>query len=178
MSGFRCSVFVNNARLAGRKPLNVRCLAAGMALAMALLLAGCGLLPAMVAAPTAPIPQTPPPLPFADNPDPTLCGIPTQDDRRGIAHGEIDGELAGPIIYLYESHARQRITGQIYPGAEVQILLSQSNPTLDYYFVKTVNVRAASGGLDPRAIRDCHAMTHVNRQADYRRSRGCIACRR
>ncbi len=103
----------------------------------------------MVAAPTAPIPQTPPPLPFADNPDPTLCGIPTQDDRRGIAHGEIDGELAGPIIYLYESHVRQRITGQIYPGAEVQILLSQSNPTLDYYFVKTVNVEPPQEGWIP-----------------------------
>ncbi len=123
----------------------IACIAVGFAL----LMAGCSANPAVVAAPSEPIPQTPPPLPFDDNPDPTLCGIPTQDNRRGIAHGEIEGELASPIIYLYESHVRQRITGQIYPGAEVQILLSQSNPTLDYHFVKTINVEPPQEGWIP-----------------------------
>ncbi len=132
-----------------QNPRGVRALIACTAFGLALFLAGCLADPNIVAAPNEPIPQTPPPLPFEDNPDPTLCGIPTQDDRKGIAHGEIEGEPAAPIIYLYESHVRQRITGQIYPGAEVQILLNQSNPTLDYYFVKTVNVEPSQEGWIP-----------------------------
>jgi len=146
---FRMFVIKWNDTLVDRSILGTKRVVAGVLLGLALLMAGCGLQPAVVAAPSEPIPQTPPPLPFEDNPDPTLCGIPTQDNRSGIAHGEIEGELVAPIIYLYDSHVRQRITGQIYPGTEVQILLSQSNPTLDYYFVKTVNVEPPQEGWIP-----------------------------
>jgi hypothetical protein len=125
-------------------------IAVGLLLVVALLLAaGCMSAPAVIAAPTDSIPETPPPLPFNDNPDPTLCGIPTQDNRRGVVHGEVNGEPVGPIIYFYDSHLRQNVTGQIFPGAEVKILLSQSNPTLDYYFVKTINVEPPQEGWVP-----------------------------
>jgi hypothetical protein len=94
------------------------------------------------------------PLPFVDNPDPTLCGIPTPDDRLGLVHGEVDGEPAGPIVNFFDSHARGKVSGQVYPGAQVQILLSQSNPTLDYYFVKTVNVEPPQEGWVPAPFVD------------------------
>ena len=121
----------------------------GIGVMAMLWLAGCTAKPVQVAAPSEPIPAHPPPLPFEDNPDPTLCGIPVPDDRGGVVHGEVDGELVGPIVYFYESHARRQITGQVFPGAEVNILLSQSNPTLDYYFVKTVNVEPPQEGWVP-----------------------------
>ena len=123
----------------------------GVALAVLLLLpAACA--PgraAVTTAPNAPLPAAIPTLPFTDNPNPTLCGIPQPVKLEGIAHGEVDGALAGPVIYLYASHAREEITGQIFPGTRVAILLSQSNPTLDYYFVKTINVTPAQEGWIP-----------------------------
>ncbi len=129
--------------------LTRRSLSGVLLVGVAFFIVGCAFNSATIAAPADPLPAVPPPLPFADNPDPTLCGIPTRDDRRGIVHGEVDGELVGPIIYLYDSHARERITGQIYPGSEVTILLRQSNPMLDYYFVKTVNVEPPQEGWIP-----------------------------
>ena len=88
-------------------------------------------------------------MPFADNADPTLCGIPEPDDRHGFATGELEGEIVQPIIYLYDSHARTSITGQIFPGTELQVELRQVNPTLNYYFVRTVNVEPAQSGWIP-----------------------------
>ena len=114
-----------------------------------LLLAACASGGAVTTAPDAPLPATVPPLPFTDNPDPTLCGIPQPVKLEGIVHSEVDGVLVGPVLYLFESHARQKITGQIFPGTRVAILLSQSNPTLDYYFVKTINVTPAQEGWIP-----------------------------
>jgi hypothetical protein len=121
----------------------------GLALLVsALLLIACAA-PVVMAAPTTPLPAAIPTLPFPDNPDPTLCGIPQPDGRRGIVTGQHEGEVVGDIIYLYDGHARQAITGQVFPGAQVEIVLRQSNPTLDYYFVKTTNVEPAQKGWVP-----------------------------
>ncbi len=114
----------------------------------ALLLTACGA-PAVMAAPTTPLPAVIPALPFPDNPDPTLCGIPQPDGRRGIVTGQHGGEVVGDIVYLYDGHARQAITGQVFPSARVEIVLRQSNPTLDYFFVRTTNVEPAQEGWIP-----------------------------
>jgi len=103
----------------------------------------------VTAAPDTPIPQEIPSLPFADNPDPTLCGLPQPDGRRGVVTGEYEGELVQPVVYLYVSHLRNEIVGQIYPGTEVEIKLRQSNPSLDYYYVETINVEPAQQGWVP-----------------------------
>lgn len=79
-----------------------------------------------------------PELPFDDNPDPNQCGIPVQWGSNGQAWltGVWEGELIQPDVYLYDSHLRLDVNGKAPHGAEVQILLFQENPTLDYYFVK------------------------------------------
>lgn len=118
-----------------------------LAALLALLLAACG--QTVQAAPADPLPETIPALPFPDNPDPTLCGIPTPDDRMGVATGDVDGQVIRPIVYLYDSHLRNAITGQIYPGTQVQIKLSQSNPELNYYFVESINVEPKQSGWVP-----------------------------
>lgn len=103
----------------------------------------------IIQAPTAPLPATVPALPFANNPDPTLCGIPGPDHRQGVVTGEYTGELVQPIVYLYNSHLMNAITGQVYPGTHVNIELSQTNPTLNFYFVKTTGVEPAQSGWLP-----------------------------
>ena len=80
-----------------------------------------------------------PPLPFADNLDPTQCGIPTAwGGTNNIAwlNGYYDGELIRPTVYLYDSHARQEILATAPHGTEVEIVMFQANPTLNYYFVR------------------------------------------
>ncbi len=79
-----------------------------------------------------------PDLPFDDNPDPNQCGIPVQWGSNGQAWltGIWEGELIQPEVYLYDSHLRLDVTGKTPHGTEVQILLFQENPALDYYFVK------------------------------------------
>lgn len=105
--------------------------------------------PPVTTAPTDPLPTVVPPLPFADNPDPTLCGIPEPDDRQSMVSGEYEGKLVQPIVYLYNSHLMNAITGQVYPGTQVKIELSQNNPTLNFYFVKTIGVEPAQSGWIP-----------------------------
>jgi hypothetical protein len=39
--------------------------------------------------------------------------------------------------------------GQAAHGTQIRILLSQSNPTLDYFFVKTVNAEMPTEGWVP-----------------------------
>ena len=121
-------------------------------LATAIALAACTV-PPTTTAPTAPIPQEIPPLPFADNPDPALCGIPQPDGRTGVVAGWTGGSEAATardeIIYLYDGHARQAITGQVFAGTPVNIVLRQSNPALDYYYVETRNVTPAQKGWAP-----------------------------
>jgi hypothetical protein len=87
-----------------------------------------------------------PELPFADNPDPDQCGIPTQWGKDGQAwlNGYYEGELIQPIVYLYDSHLRLDVKAKAPHGSEVQVVLYQSNPVLDYYMVQIVGEQ----GLD------------------------------
>jgi hypothetical protein len=82
-----------------------------------------------------PVPQ----LPFPDNLDPSLCGIPIRwgSDAPAWLDGHYQGKLIEPEVYLYESHARQRVVGRVKSGTSVKILLFQANPKLDYYLVQT-----------------------------------------
>ena len=80
-----------------------------------------------------------PELPFPDNPDPTVCGKPERwlasADRAWLT-GYWEGDLVEPQVVLYESHLRTTITGSAPHGSEVRVVLSQSNPVLDFYFVE------------------------------------------
>lgn len=115
-----------------------------------LVLTACTRTPPLVTkAPTDPLPTAVPPLPFANNPDPALCGIPEPDGRQAIVTGEYEGKLVQPIVYLYDSHLRNMITGQVYPNTRVTIQLRQSNPTLNFYFVKTIGVEPVQSGWIP-----------------------------
>ncbi len=83
-----------------------------------------------------------PALPFPDNPDPTQCGIPAvwgSSNNQAWLNGIYQGEMVQPIVYLYDSHLRYNIVAQAPHGTEVQIILFQANPVLDYYFVKILN---------------------------------------
>lgn len=86
-----------------------------------------------------------PDLPFDDNPDPSQCGIPVQwgDEGRAFLSGRWEGELIQPEVLLYDSHLRTSVTASAPHGAEVQIVLFQENPVLDYYFVR---ISGDSGG--------------------------------
>jgi hypothetical protein len=92
-----------------------------------------------------------PPLPFPDNADPSQCGIPTQwqSDEAAYLSGIYEGELIQPVVFLYESHLRRRIVAEAPHGAEVRILLSQSNPQLDYFLVKVVGTETPTEGWIP-----------------------------
>ena len=79
-----------------------------------------------------------PDLPFADNPDPSQCGIPTQwgsDDPAWLT-GIYDGQLIQPTVLLYDSHLRLGISGEVPHGTEVTVVLFQENPVTDYYMVE------------------------------------------
>ena len=97
------------------------------------------------------LPAAPPPLPFADNPDPEACGIPRAwgRDDPGQVTGAYQGELIQPVVYLYDSHLRRAVVGQIPDGGRVQILLSQSNPVLDYYLVRSLDLDQPQEGWIP-----------------------------
>lgn len=104
---------------------------------------------AFTQAPSAPLPAEMPALPFQDNPDPLLCGIPQPDGRRATVTGRYAGKLVQSIVYLYDSHNRNQIVGQVYPGTRVDVELRQINPALDYYFVRTVGVVPTQSGWIP-----------------------------
>ena len=92
-----------------------------------------------------------PELPFADNPDPSLCGIPTKwgkDDPAWLS-GSYEGSLVQPQVYLYDSHLRYEVTGAAPSGTAVKILLYQENPVLDYYLVETINLEEKQSGWVP-----------------------------
>lgn len=83
-----------------------------------------------------------PALPFPDNPDPTQCGIPVvwgSTNNQAWLNGIYEGEMVQPVVYLYDSHLRHNIVAQSPHGTEVQIILFQANPVLDYYFVKILS---------------------------------------
>lgn len=88
-----------------------------------------------------------PVLPFEDNPDPAQCGIPVQWGESGQAwlSGEWKGEMIQEPVLVYDSHLRTSITGRAPHGTEVEIILFQENPVLDYYFVKIPGDPAQEG---------------------------------
>lgn len=106
--------------------------------------------PVTVHATSLPQPAVPV-LPFADNPDPTQCGIPMtwgKDDPAWIT-GLYQGKLIQPVVFLYNSHERREVVGQIPHGGRVRILLSQANPALNYYFVRSLDLQSAQEGWIP-----------------------------
>ncbi|MDX1524244.1 MAG: hypothetical protein R3264_21620 [Anaerolineae bacterium] len=92
-----------------------------------------------------------PPLPFPDNPDPALCGIPRQwsSDEPAYLSGIYENELIQPIVFLYDSHLRRKVVAQAPHGSRVKILLSQSNPELDYFMVKVIGAEPPNEGWVP-----------------------------
>jgi hypothetical protein len=104
---------------------------------------------AVARAPAARLPETVPALPFRDNPDPLLCGIPEPDGRQATTTGIYDGELVQPIVYLYDSHSRNQVVGQVYPETLVKVELRQINPSLNFYFVRTIGVEPVQSGWIP-----------------------------
>ncbi len=90
-----------------------------------------------------------PDLPFEDNPDPNACGIPVQwgSDGQAWLTGEYEGELIQPTVLLYDSHLRQNVVASAPHGAEVEIVLFQENPVLDYYLVKIPGAQAQEGWI-------------------------------
>lgn len=104
---------------------------------------------ALTQAPRVPLPTKVPVLSFHDNPDPLLCGIPQPDGRRATVTGIYAGKLVQPIVYLYDSHSRNQVVGQVYPGTRVEVELRQINPVLNYYFVRTIGVTPTQSGWIP-----------------------------
>lgn len=92
-----------------------------------------------------------PRLPFPDNPDPDACGIPMLWGSSGPAwlDGRYQGELVESIVYLYDSHLRREIIGKAPSGTEVEVILFQDNPTLNYYLVRTVGLEPPQEGWVP-----------------------------
>lgn len=92
-----------------------------------------------------------PDLPFADNPDPTLCGIPAPwglEDPAWLT-GYYEGDLIEPAVHLYNSHARGGVTGIAPHGSRVQVIFYQQNPQLNYYLVKTLDLEPTQQGWVP-----------------------------
>ncbi len=90
----------------------------------------------------APIPV--PPFPFDDLPDTDTCNVPQPlgSGFTGTLHGEIEGVLVEAMVYLYDSLARSRVMGLVAAGAEVEVVLKQSNPVIDFFMVR---YRSADG---------------------------------
>lgn len=105
-----------------------------------------------------------PDLPFPDNPDPSLCGIPMQWGSDGIAwlKGTYQGELIQSEVFLYDSHLRLNITTQAPHGSEVEVLLYQQNPVTDYYFVKIKNTEPPNEGWIPEYFLSFELIEAIN----------------
>lgn len=109
--------------------------------------------------PAADAPIAVPTFVFDDNPDPDQCGIPQPmgSGYTGTLHGTVDGELVEPMVYLYDSHLRAEVRGQVRAGSGVEVVMVQLNPVLDYYFVR---FRADDGrsveGWVPAPFLDLH----------------------
>jgi len=85
-------------------------------------------------------------LPFADNPDPDQCGIPVKfGGAQAWLTGRWQGEMLQPDVQLYDSHQRLHVTGTAPHGAEVDVVLYQENPVLDFYMVDVVGRPHVSG---------------------------------
>lgn len=110
------------------------------------------------AAQAAPETSAVPDLPFDDNPDPDQCGIPQPlgDGVRGTVTGRWQGELLFADVHLYDSHLRAEVTGTVPDGSEVQVLMFQNNPVLNYGFVRWEGPDGAVEGWlpEPFLLRD------------------------
>ena len=95
-----------------------------------------------------------PDLPFADNPDPSQCGIPTRwgSEEPAWLTGIYQGKLIQPTVFLYDSHLRLEISGEAAHGSEVTIVLFQENPVTDYYMVKVNDVDQTIEGWVPAPL--------------------------
>lgn len=109
---------------------------------------------AVTRAPAQPLPDSVPALPFHDNPDPLLCGIPEPDGRQAVVTGTFEGQLVQPIVYLYDSHSRNEVVGQVFPATRVKVELRQINPELNFYFVRTIGVQPPQSGWIPAPFLD------------------------
>ncbi len=98
-----------------------------------------------------PLPAVAPALPFADNPDPNACGIPVRwlSSAPAWVTGAYEGRLVQPVVYLHDSHLRRAVIGQIPHGGRIEISLSQSNPVLNYYRVRSLDLSPAQEGWIP-----------------------------
>jgi len=107
--------------------------------------------PASLAGPTAAVGDMSMAVAFADNPDPTQCGIPMLwgNDEPAWITGIYQGSVFQPVVYLYESHGRRAVVGRIPHGGRVRIVLTQANPALNYYFVRSLDLQPAQGGWIP-----------------------------
>jgi len=70
------------------------------------------------------------------------------DDPAWIT-GFYRGQLFQPLVFLYDSHGRREVVGQIPHGGRVRIVLTQANPALDYYFVRSLDLQPAQEGWIP-----------------------------
>lgn len=97
------------------------------------------------------LPVPVPPLPFAGNPDPNACGIPTAwgDGAPAWITGYYRGRLVEPVVYLYDSHVRKAVVGRIPSGGRVRIVLSQTNPVLNFYLVRSLDLTPMQEGWVP-----------------------------
>lgn len=95
---------------------------------------------------STPVPPVPN-LPFPGNLDPSVCGIPQRwgSDVPAQLTGFYGGELIQPVVFLYDSHSRRAVTGQAKSGTKVRVLLFQSNPTLNFYLVRTLGENPQEG---------------------------------
>lgn len=84
----------------------------------------------------APIPV--PPFPFDDLPDTVTCSVPQPlgSGVSGTLHGELGGALVEPMVYLYDSLRRSRVMGMVAAGSEVEVVLKQLNPVIDFFLVR------------------------------------------
>lgn len=92
-----------------------------------------------------------PSLPFPDNPDPALCGIPTPwgPDNHAWLTGLYEGEMVQPVVLLFDSHLRLDIVMRAAHGSEVKVILYQQNPVTDYYLVKIAGAEPPNEGWVP-----------------------------
>lgn len=80
-----------------------------------------------------------PDLPFDDNPDPAACGIPElwgPNNNVAYLSGIYEGQLFQEEVLLYDSHSRLSIEARAPHGTQVEIIMFQRNPVLDYYKVR------------------------------------------
>jgi hypothetical protein len=78
-----------------------------------------------------------PELPFPNEQDPLLCGIPQTlgSGVPGVLDGHHEGVLVEPEIHLYDSHLRSKVVGHVPHDREVLVTMFQDNPVLNFYYV-------------------------------------------